>query len=121
MFSSSPSVSAATAYLGHSAEFHGEHYVSSEQVADHNDANEREYDANDPGEGEISKDYANKLHIEQDVVDFEMGDTEAKSGPDSIVGIGDDTDIAKDIAKGQTHGSRANETESELQMKSTMV
>ena len=121
MFNSSPSVSAATVYLGHSAENHGEHYVSSEQVADHNDANEREYDANDPGEGEISKDYANKMHIEQDVVDFEMGDTEVKSGPDSIVGIGDDTDIAKDIAKGQTHGSRANETESELQMKSTMV
>ena len=50
-----------------------------------------------------------------------MGDTDAKSGPDSIVGIGDDTDIAIDIAKGQIHGSRANETESELQMKSTMV
>ena len=44
-----------------------------------------------------------------------MGDTDAKSGPDSIVGIGDDTDIAIDIAKGYTHGSRTNETESELQ------
>ena len=114
MFNSSPSVSAATVYLGHSAENHGEHYVSSEQVADHNDANEREYDANDPGEGEISKDYANKMHIEQDVVDFEMGDTDAKSGPDSIVDIGDDTDIAIDIARGLTHGSRTK-MESELQ------
>ena len=28
--------------------------------------------------------------IEQDVVDFEMGDTDAKSGPDSIVGVVDD-------------------------------
>ena len=28
-----------------------EHYVSLEQVADHNDASEKEYDANDPGEG----------------------------------------------------------------------
>ena len=43
--------------------------------------------------------------IEQDVVDFEMGDTDAKSGPDSIVGVGDDTDIAIDIAKGHTHRS----------------
>ena len=65
VFSPSASVSAATVYLGHSAENHGEHYVSSEQVAGHNDANERECDANDPGEGEISKDYANKMHIEQ--------------------------------------------------------
>ena len=44
MFSPSASVSAATVYLGHSAENHGEHYVSSEQVADHNDANEKEYE-----------------------------------------------------------------------------
>ena len=72
-------------------------------------------DINDPGEGEISEDYANKMHIEQDVVDFEMGDRDTKSGPDSIVGIGDDTDIVTDIAKGHTHGSRNNETESELQ------
>ena len=43
--------------------------------------------------------------IEQDVVDFEMGDTDAKSGPNSIVGVGDDTDIAIDIAKGHTHRS----------------
>ena len=43
--------------------------------------------------------------IEQDVVDFEMGDTDAKSGPDSIVGVGDDTDIAIHIAKGHTHRS----------------
>ena len=55
------------------------------------------------------------MHIEQDVVDFEMGDTDAKSGPDSIVDIGDDTDIAIDIARGITHGSQKNETESELQ------
>ena len=33
------------------------------------------------------------MHIEQDVVDFEMGDTDAKSGPDSIVGIGDKRDL----------------------------
>ena len=54
------------------------------------------------------------MHIEQDVVDFEMGDTDAKSGPDSIVGNGDDTDIAVDIAEELTHDSRTNETESEL-------
>ena len=115
MFSPSASVSAATVYLGHFAENQGEHYKSLEHVADHNDAGEKEYDANDPGEREISEDYANKMHIEQEVVDFEMDDTDAKSGPDSIVGIGDDTDIAIDIAKGYTHGSRTNETESELQ------
>ena len=72
-------------------------------------------DINDPGEGEISEDYANKMHIEQNVVDFEMSDTDAKSRPDSIVGNGDDTDIAVDIAKGLTRGSRTNKTESELQ------
>ena len=105
---------AATVYLGHFAENQGDHYVSLEQVADHNDASEKDYDANDPGEGEISEDYANKMHIEQDVVDFEMGDTDAKSGPDSIVDIGDDTDIAIDIARGLTHGSRTK-MESELQ------
>ena len=105
MFSPSASVSAATVYLGHFAENQGEHYKSLEHVADHNDAGEKEYDANDPGEREISEDYANKMHIEQEVVDFEMDDTDAKSGPDSIVGIGDDTDIAIDIAKGYTHGS----------------
>ena len=33
------------------------------------------------------------MHIEQDVVDFEMGDTDAKSGLDSIVGIGDKRDL----------------------------
>ena len=54
--------------------------------------------------------------IEQDVVDFEMGDTDAKSEPDSIVGVGDDTDIAIDIAKGHTHRSWTKETESELQI-----
>ena len=105
---------AAIVYLGHFAENQGDHYVSLEQVADHNDASEKEYNANDPGEGEISEDYANKMHIEQDVVDFEMGDTDAKSGPDSIVDIGDDTDIAIDIARGLTHGSRTK-MESELQ------
>ena len=54
------------------------------------------------------------MHIEQEV-DFEMGDTDAKSGPDSIVGNGDDTDIVTDMAKGLTHGSRKNETDFELQ------
>ena len=34
-----------------------------------------------------------------------MGDTDAKSGPDSTVAIGDDTDIAIDMAKGHTHWS----------------
>ena len=102
---SDPSDKAATVYLGHFAENQGDHYVSLEQVADYNDDSEKDYDANDPGEGEISEDYANKMHIEQDVVDFEMGDTDAK----------DDTDIAIDIARGLTHGSRKNETESELQ------
>ena len=115
VFSPSASVSAATVYLGHLAENQGEHYVSLEQVADHNDASEKEYDENDPGEGEIPEDYANEMHIEQDVVDFEMGDSDAKTGLDSIVGIGDDTDIATDTAKGLTHGSRTNETECELQ------
>ena len=38
-------------------------------------------------------------------MDFEMGDTDTKSGPDNIVGIGDDTDIAIDMAKGHTHWS----------------
>lgn len=70
-------------------------------------ASEKEYDENDPGEGEIPEDYANEMHIEQDVVNFEMGDSDAKTGLDSIVGIGDDT--------GLTHGSRTNETEYELQ------
>ena len=45
---------------------------------------------------------------------FGLGDTDAKSGPDSIVDIGDDTDIAIDIARGLTHGSRTK-MESELQ------
>ena len=100
---------------GHFAENQGEHYLSLEQVTDHNNASDKEYKANDPGEGEIAEDYANKMHREQDVVDFEMSDTDAKSRPDSIVGNGDDTDIAVDIAKGLTHGSRTNKTESELQ------
>ena len=54
------------------------------------------------------------MHIEQDVVNFEMSDTYAKSGP---VGIScfKRTDIAVDIAKGLTRGSRTNETESELE------
>ena len=56
--------------------------------------------------------YANKMHIKQDVVDFEMGDTDAKSEPDSIVRIGDDTDIAIDIAKGHT-GMEAEQNEVE--------
>ena len=91
MFSPSASVSVATVYLGHFAENQGKQCVSLEQVTDHKDGN--------------------KMHIEQDVVDFEMGDTDAKSGLDSIVGNGDDTDIA---AEELTHGSRTNETESEL-------
>ena len=119
MFSPSASVSAATVYPGHFAENQGEHYVSLEQVADHNDASEKEHDANDPGEGEICEDYANKINIEQDVVDFEMGDTDAKIGPDSVVGVGDDTDIVIDIAKGHTHGSRRRSLN--CKMKSTMV
>ena len=86
-FGSTASVSAATVYLGHFAENQGEHYVSLEQVTDHNNGIEKEYEANDPSEGEISEDYANKMRIEQDVVDFEMGDTDAKSGPGSIVGM----------------------------------
>ena len=49
------------------------------------------------------------MHIEQDVVNFEMSDADAKSGP--VKG----TDIAVDIAKGLTRGSRTNETESELE------
>ena len=99
---------------GHFAENQGEHYVSLEQVTDHNNGSDKEYEANDPGEGEISEDYANKMHIEQDVVNFEMSDTYAKSGP---VGIScfKRTDIAVDIAKGLTRGSRTNKTESELQ------
>ena len=47
------------------------------------------------------------MHIEQDVVDFETGDTYAKSRPDSIVGIGLDTDIAIDIAEG-TYSWKSN-------------
>ena len=71
-------------------------------------------DINDPGEGEISEDYANKMHIEQDVVNFEMSDADARSGP---VGIScfKRTDIAVDIAKGLTRGSRTNQTKSELE------
>ena len=114
-FNPSASVSAATVYLGHFAENHGEYYVSLEQVTDHNDGNEKYYEANDPGKGEISEDYANKMHIEQDVVNFETGGTDAKSELDSIDGNVDDTDIAVDIAKGLTRGSRTNETESELE------
>ena len=67
MFSPSASVSAATVYRGHFTESQSEH------------ASEKECDVNDPGEGEISEVYANKMHIEQDVVDFEMGDRETKS------------------------------------------
>ena len=59
-FGSTASVSAATVYLGHFAENQGEHYVSLEQVTDHNNGIEKEYEANDPSEGEISEDYANK-------------------------------------------------------------
>ena len=54
------------------------------------------------------------MHIEQDVVNFETSDTDAKGGP---VGISSfkRTDVAVDIAKGLTRGSRTNETESELE------
>ena len=63
--------------------------MSLEQVTDHNEGSEEDYEANDPGEGEISEDYANKMHIEQDfgmsdTVDYQ-DDTYAKSGTDSIV------------------------------------
>ena len=53
------------------------------------------------------------MHIEQDVVDFEMGDSDAKTGLDSIVGIGATSETIS--TKGLTHGSRTNETEYELQ------
>ena len=71
-------------------------------------------DINDPGEGEISEDYANKMHIEQDVVNFEMSDSYAKSGP---VGIScfKRTDIPVDIAKGLTRDKRTNQMKSELE------
>ena len=54
------------------------------------------------------------MHIEQDVVNFEMSDTDAQGDP---VGISSfkRTDVAVDIAKGLTRGSRTNETESELE------
>ena len=54
------------------------------------------------------------MHIEQDVVNFEMSDSYAKSGP---VGIScfKRTDIAVDIAKGLTLGSRINQRKSELE------
>ena len=54
------------------------------------------------------------MHIEQEVVNFEMSDTDANSG---LVGIScfKRTDIAVDIAKGLTRGSRTKETESELE------
>ena len=54
------------------------------------------------------------MHIEQEVVNFEMSDTDANSGPDGISCF-KRTDIAVDIAKGLTRGSRTNETESELE------
>ena len=68
-------------YLGHFAKNHGEHYVSLEQVTDHNDGGEEDYEANDLGEEEISEDYANKMHLKQDfemndIVDYQ-GDTDA--------------------------------------------
>ena len=54
------------------------------------------------------------MHIEQDVVNFEMSDTYVKSGP---VGIScfKRTDIAVDIAKGLTRGKRTNQMKSELE------
>ena len=58
--------------------------MSLEQVADHSDGSKKQYDVNDPGEGKISENYANKMHIEQDVVNFEMSDTYAKGGPVGI-------------------------------------
>ena len=71
-------------------------------------------DINDPGEGEISEDYANKMHIEQDVVNFEMSDSYAKSGPVGI-SCSKRTDIAVDIAEGLTRGKRTNQMKSELE------
>ena len=110
-FGSTASVSAATVYLGHFAENQGEHCVSLEQVTDHNNGIEKEYEANDPSEGEISEDYANKMRIEQDVVDFEMGDTDAKSGPDSIVGMV----TTRTLLQIWLRDLRMGETDSELQ------
>ena len=54
------------------------------------------------------------MHIEQEVVNFEMSDTDANSGP---VGIScfKRTDIAVDIAKGLTRGKRTNQMKSELE------
>ena len=54
------------------------------------------------------------MHIEQDVLNFEMSDTDVKSGP---IGIScfKRTDIAVDVAMRLTRGSRTNETESELE------
>ena len=54
------------------------------------------------------------MHIEQDVVNFEMSDTYAKSGPVAISCF-KRTDIAVDIAKGLNIGSRTNQTQSELE------
>ena len=54
------------------------------------------------------------MHIDQDVVNFEMSDTDAKGGPVRISSF-KRTDVAVDIAKGLTRGSRTNETESELE------
>ena len=110
-FGSTASVSAATVYLGHFAENRGEHYVSLEQVTDHKNGIEKEYEENDPSEGEISEDYANKMRIEQDVVDFEMGDTDAKSGPDSIVGMV----TTRTLLQIWLRDLRMGETDSELQ------
>lgn len=67
------------------------------------DGSKEDYEANDAGEGEDSEDYANKMHTEQDfeidAVDYQ-DDIDAKSGPDSIVDDGGDTDMTADIAKG---------------------
>ena len=54
------------------------------------------------------------MHIEQDVVNFEMSDSYAKSGP---VGIScfKRTDIPVDIAKGLTRDKRTNQMKSELE------
>lgn len=92
VFSPSASISAATVYIGHFAENQGEHYVSLEQVAEQNEGSEEDYETNDPGEGEISKDYANRMHMVQDVADFEMKDSVDDTD------AGGDTDMIADIA-----------------------
>ncbi|PFX15648.1 hypothetical protein AWC38_SpisGene20130 [Stylophora pistillata] len=89
---------------------------------DHNDGSEEDNEADDPGEGEISEDYANKMHIElnfemDDTVDYQ-DDTDAKSGPDNMVDDGDDMDMTADIAKGLHMVAKRTERSLNCKMKS---